>query len=162
MLDIPVDDYPHATAPTAEENEAAAPTAEEVRRFTRAYIAAALWSTLDTSGDDDGGNDGHLDANHNADDFDGDSRERIDLECYDFCRANAADIRTYDGTDHDGDGCFGMAGHDFWLTRAGHGCGFWDGDWQHGPDHRLTAASEAAGNREIYADDAGNLIYCKG
>lgn len=22
------------------------------------------------------------------------------------------------------------AGHDFWLTRCGHGAGFWDGDWQ--------------------------------
>jgi hypothetical protein len=21
------------------------------------------------------------------------------------------------------------AGHDFWLTRNGHGAGFWDGDW---------------------------------
>ena len=23
-----------------------------------------------------------------------------------------------------------QAGHDFWLTRNGHGAGFWDGDWQ--------------------------------
>ena len=23
----------------------------------------------------------------------------------------------------------GQAGHDFWLTRNGHGAGFWDGDW---------------------------------
>ena len=22
-----------------------------------------------------------------------------------------------------------QAGHDFWLTRNGHGAGFWDGDW---------------------------------
>lgn len=21
------------------------------------------------------------------------------------------------------------AGRDFWYTRNGHGCGFWDGDW---------------------------------
>lgn len=23
-----------------------------------------------------------------------------------------------------------MAGHDLWLTRNGHGAGFWDGDWR--------------------------------
>jgi len=26
-----------------------------------------------------------------------------------------------------------MGAHDFWLTRNGHGAGFWDGDWsEHG------------------------------
>lgn len=28
-----------------------------------------------------------------------------------------------------GDHSPSKAGHDFWLTSAGHGAGFWDGDW---------------------------------
>ena len=27
------------------------------------------------------------------------------------------------------DGVIAQAAHDFWLTRNGHGAGFWDGDW---------------------------------
>lgn len=26
--------------------------------------------------------------------------------------------------------------HDFWLTRNGHGAGFWDGDWDYLPNWR--------------------------
>lgn len=29
----------------------------------------------------------------------------------------------------DGENEVARAGHDFWLTRNGHGAGFWDGDW---------------------------------
>lgn len=49
-------------------------------------------------------------------------------------------------------------GHDFWLTRAGHGAGFWDGDLPEELGERLTQASKAAGNREPYIGDDG-LIY---
>lgn len=37
---------------------------------------------------------------------------------------------------------------DFWLTRNGHGAGFWDGDWPVPAATRLTEASEKAG--EVY------------
>ena len=48
------------------------------------------------------------------------------------------------------------AGHDFWLTRNGHGAGFWDGDWTlHGD--ALTTASEAAGSLGVYEGDDGSL-----
>ena len=38
-----------------------------------------------------------------------------------------------------------LAGHDFWLTRNGHGAGFWDGDWQEPAAAALTAAAHAFG-----------------
>jgi hypothetical protein len=39
---------------------------------------------------------------------------------------------------------FEQAGHDFWLTRQGHGAGFWDGDWTtYG--HILTDGAESYG-----------------
>jgi hypothetical protein len=34
-----------------------------------------------------------------------------------------------------------QAGRDFWYTRNGHGCGFWDGDW---PEPAATILSDAA------------------
>ena len=50
------------------------------------------------------------------------------------------------------------AGHDFWLTRNGHGCGFWDGDWPEPTASTLDEASKAAGGRDLYIGDDG-LIY---
>lgn len=40
------------------------------------------------------------------------------------------------------------AGRDFWYTRNGHGCGFWDGDWNEPAASVLTAAAKSAG--EVY------------
>ena len=42
------------------------------------------------------------------------------------------------------------AGRDFWYTRNGHGCGFWDGDWPEPAASILDKACEAFG--EVYAD----------
>ena len=50
------------------------------------------------------------------------------------------------------------AGHDFWLTRRGHGAGFWDGDWPEGVETGLTNACKWFGNVDLYVGDDG-LIY---
>jgi hypothetical protein len=34
------------------------------------------------------------------------------------------------------------AGRDFWFTRNGHGCGFWDGDWPEDIGETLTRAAK--------------------
>jgi len=49
------------------------------------------------------------------------------------------------------------AGHDFWLTRNGHGAGFWDGDWLDDAGKALTAASKAFGECSLYVGDDGRL-----
>lgn len=49
------------------------------------------------------------------------------------------------------------AGHDFWLTRNGHGCGFWDGDWIEPAASTLDAASKAAGEVNLYVGDDGRI-----
>lgn len=49
------------------------------------------------------------------------------------------------------------AAHDFYLTGAGHGAGFWDGDWEHYGDH-LTKIAEGYSTWEFYIGDDG-LIY---
>ena len=52
-----------------------------------------------------------------------------------------------------------MAGHDFWLTRNGHGAGFWDGDWPLPYADLLDKAAQAAGTCDLYVGDDG-MIYC--
>lgn len=52
---------------------------------------------------------------------------------------------------------FSQAGHDFWLTRNGHGAGFWDrGIGKHGEE--LTKASKDYGETHAYMDEETNLI----
>lgn len=48
------------------------------------------------------------------------------------------------------------AGHDFWLTRNGHGAGFWDGDYTNGD--QLTTLCKPYGVIDLYVGDDG-LIY---
>lgn len=113
--------------------------------FTLAYIEAALWSTMDNT-DDQGGEP--LDANYSLSDIAPDTMTNIVEDCRKFQQVNDADI----GDDYD------QAGHDFWLTRNRHGAGYWNGDWPDDAGERLTAASHAFGEFDLYVGDDG-LIY---
>lgn len=72
--------------------------------------------------------------------------------CLAFWQANEADIRAA-AAEYNKDDGFGYAGHDFALTRNGHGAGFWDGDLTEALGERLTAASKAAGECWPYVGD---------
>ena len=50
-----------------------------------------------------------------------------------------------------------QAGHDFWLTRNGHGCGFWDGDWPELIGEKLTEASKDFGSFDLYIGVGGRI-----
>jgi len=48
-------------------------------------------------------------------------------------------------------------GRDFWYTRNGHGCGFWDGDWPEPYASELTAAAKAFGEVDAYLGYDGKV-----
>ena len=50
-------------------------------------------------------------------------------------------------------------GHDFWLTRNGHGCGFWDRDYSEATGKGLTDAAHAFGSADLYAGDDSRLYF---
>ena len=83
-------------------------------RFLQAYIECALWSSL---GDDEN----PLDATYDPKDIAPDSIQKMKDDCEKFLTDNIGLILktplTYTTE---------QAGHDFWLTRNGHGAGFWD------------------------------------
>lgn len=116
------------------------PKVADLDEFTRAYIAAALFSTNDESTPSGGE---PLDNNFDARDLDGDSLRRCHNDCKDFQEQNAELLAH--GTSSQG-------GHDFWFTRNHHGAGFWDGDWPEGVGERLTDAAHRFGevNIEVY------------
>ena len=111
--------------------------------FTRSYIATMLWSTSDES-DDQGGEP--LDRNYTESDLAPETLARIVADC-------AAFQAEMDGTISDSLSDWERAGHDFWLTRNGHGCGFWDGDWPEPHATKLTNASKRFGVVYVYVAD---------
>jgi hypothetical protein len=50
-----------------------------------------------------------------------------------------------------------QAGHDFWMTRNGHGCGFWDGDWSDNYSDRFTLGSNKYGHVDVELGDDGEI-----
>jgi len=120
--------------------------------FTLAYIEAALWSTNDESTPAGGE---ALENNYGLEDIADETLAKIISDCAQFQAEHAADIAAGNLSKYDS---VEKAGHDFWLTRCGHGCGFWDGDWPEGAGERLTAACEKFGNVDLYVGDDG-LIY---
>jgi hypothetical protein len=113
--------------------------------FTDAYIEAALWSSTDESTESGGC---PMDDNYGPEDIAQETLEKMVADCKAFQGANWDDIKSDPK----------QAGHDFWLTRNGHGAGFWDGDWPDAVGKRLTQDSKAYGSFNLYVGD-DNLIH---
>lgn len=93
--------------------------------FTKAYIEAMLWTECDPGTDantHDPENDFPLHGNCGIEDLAPKTLETIQKECADFQTKNADILKQAYRPDYDE----ARAGHDFWLTRNGHGAGFWD------------------------------------
>lgn len=100
-----------------------------------AALAALLWSETDDRGEP-------FDARFTPDDIEGETGMLFD-QLAEFIADNWADLQNVDP---------GQCGHDFVLTRNGHGCGFWDrglGD----AGERLTAACKPYGCAYLYLGD---------
>ena len=116
-----------------------------------AYIETALWSTTDNSTPQGGE---PLDKNYDADDIAPDTMRQMREDCNDFLNANMEDVLTFDDRLRK---CLEQAGHYFWLTRNGHGAGFWDGDWEHEVGQRLTKAAKVYGGVDLIVGDDGKI-----
>lgn len=122
---------------------------EALDAFTLDYLACAVWTLPEDVRDADG-------QEYTVDAISPEALDQAANECFLFQAANAADLAIC-GRDA------GEAGHDFWLTRCGHGTGFWDRDFD-GPEmeaalERLEEAARKAGNRDLYAGDDGQLYF---
>lgn len=116
--------------------------------FTQGYIACALGSEADATGDP-------LDATYDIGDLAPETLERIVKDCRDFQQQNRDDLEQYcvevavdTGMTH--------AGYDFWLTRNRHSAGFWDRELGC-LGERLTSAAHRYGEVYLYIDDNDTL-----
>ena len=127
-------------------------TRATIDEFTRAYIECALWTETDQT-DETGGKP--LEDNYGIEDFAPETLRAIIADCQQFQEANRADLERYNHPHYTSEE---LGGHDYWLTRNGHGAGFWDRDCL--PDdarERLTTAADNAGEVNLYVGDDGKL-----
>lgn len=111
----------------------------------RSYLGTALWSSNDES-DERGGEP--LDENYDTSDISDEAKRKSRRDVVNFIRK----ARSYLG-----DVSPRMAGHDFWLTRNGHGAGFWDGDYPEPIGEKLTDISKTFGEVWMYVGDDGEI-----
>jgi hypothetical protein len=142
--------------PTLAERQVAAkrPARPKLDPFTRAYVEAALWSSTDES-DEQGGDP--LDKNYGIEDIDPKTMAAMVRDCADFQKRFDHLIEDDDSPAIRRWGRWELAGHEFWLTRNGHGAGFGDGNFpKH--DDELSDIAETYGYFELYVGDDG-VIY---
>ena len=107
--------------------------------FTESYLEAALWSSTDEDGNP---------LDRNPYEFSGELIEDAIRDCNAF-REVASGLLEERADEY--------GGQDFWLTRNGHGAGFWDGDWPENGD-KLTAMAKCFPEVNLYVA-ADELIY---
>jgi hypothetical protein len=135
----------------------------DIEEFTatviRHYVMALLWSEscngtivecdhVGMTGEDAHNCDrSFMDLNYDMDDLTPAALEEITVDVTDFVRANWADLQGLDPE---------QTGHDFLLTRNGHGVGFWDRDLGE-LGERLTEASRPYGTMSAYGTEDGKV-----
>ena len=111
--------------------------------FVENYIIAALWSSTDDK-------DEPLDKNYRPEDISCCTLQQMKWDCEDFQHQCAKQLEIYEQeTGSDG-------GFDFWLTRNGHGAGFWDRGLGEIGDI-LTAVAHSFGSFDLYVGDDGHI-----
>lgn len=114
----------------------------------RQYLETALWSSTYFAGEDDPGRP--FDDAFDIDDFAPEAIEQAREDCEAFAERMAEHIATCHIDDE-------QLGHDFWLTRNGHGVGFWDRGHPEPASSELTKESKAYGSCDVYVGDDGKL-----
>jgi len=129
---------------TADDHE---PNADEIQK---GYLEAMLWSSSDMDNENE-----HLDKKYGVDDISDEleASSKKDIEAFlKKVKEAGIDLSKYDDD---------RIGHDFWLTRAGHGAGFWDGDYEADEEKKdgdkLTEITKSFGNLDPYAGDDGKI-----
>lgn len=115
--------------------------------FTQAYVECALWASYDDTGeplDEFGIGDIMLD-----------SLATMARDCIAFQTMASSFLEQAYASKYD---C-SQAGHDFWLTRNGHGTGFWDRDLDELTSKALCDVSKAFRESYLYIGDNGKLYH---
>lgn len=124
----------------------------DLSTMAKAYLGTALWSSTNNL-DPNGGFP--LDNDFDLYDLTDESLKRANQDCEDFlemCEEKGISLDDFDDE---------QLGHDFWLTRNGHGAGFWDGDYPREIGQALSKIAHSFGSCDLYltvTDEEGKHV----
>lgn len=121
-------------------------TLQMLDAFTTAYLVCALWSSTDDEG-------APLDANYQQWDIAPETLERMTADCEAFQAANAELLSASELSTE-------QQGHDLWLSRNGHGAGFFDrcsGTGNEAACDALQLLAKQCGEFDLYVGDDGKI-----
>jgi hypothetical protein len=134
------------------EGKSGLPDGDQLSQFTRGYVSAMFWAnTMLANGENDDANVGDWDR------LDHWAWLEVITDCTNFVTTNYADLlayakhRSFDPTEGT---VWDYAGHDFALTRNGHGAGFWDRGLGELGD-RLSDAARVYGSQNFVIGEDG-------
>lgn len=137
--------------PKFELNGTQSPVFQKLDAFTQAYIEAAFFTSTGTEEHEIG-----EESTCSFEQLAPETLARMVIDCAQFKRRNE-DLLIHENLTKPGD-MLTQAGHDFLLTRNGHGAGFWDGDWLEPAGSLLTNASKRFSEFSLYRGKDG-LIH---
>jgi hypothetical protein len=142
-------------SPTSLKNLKAKPLEQQMQLSDNdfySYLATVLWSESDESTPQGGE---PLDKNYDQDDFDAEGLKKQREQCQQFVDKNKEIIEKLIENGHE----MSTIMHDFWLTRNGHGAGFWDGDYPEPVGEVLTDSARTFGDVAVYVGDDNTLYF---
>ena len=111
--------------------------------FLESYLEAALWSSISDFGEP-------LDYSYTIDDFTPEALGAAKKDCEGFKKLAGPLLDDLDET---------QVAHDFWLTRNGHGAGFWDGDYEQSVGEQLTKIANSFGDVYLFVNSDDLIEY---
>lgn len=117
--------------------------AADVDTIVKSYLIAALWSTTNFETEEP------WDATRGVNDFSQKAEAEARRVVTEFVQ-KAGDLLNGLGPE--------QIGHDLWLTRNGHGAGFWDRGLGEAGE-KLTELSQSLGEDDIYADEQNGELH---
>jgi hypothetical protein len=125
---------------------------EFIQQFIKGYTSCMLWSSVGS----------HPETEEDLENLEDyplaeETKEKIEKDCRKWIKTNLLSLKAYALTYESEYQVWECAGHDYWLTRAGHGVGYWDRGLGKLGD-RLTKACKKSGYVYAYLGD-DLLIY---
>lgn len=114
-----------------------------IENMLQGYLACALWASTDEDG-------APLDEGYSVEDFSPAARCKARDECVSFIALCEGEGLAIDAIAPE------QFGHDLWLTRNGHGAGFWDRGLG-ALGETLTKWAKAAGTCDVIETDTNEL-----
>ena len=144
-------------------------TTNDVDIMLKHYLTTALWSSIDVNSKDES----NLDDKYDIDDFSKNAYNKSKNDCKQFLTKVETELKKYnknvdkseqytiynlsDGKHKTKNRELEMLGHNFWLSRNGHGAGFFDGDYVDEMEKILTKVADSMGGVDLYVGDNGKI-----